>query len=195
MKHRVSQSVGKFFHRIIPVFLLTLIACGGDDAPSGSSGSSPSVVYMWVSTQNTNGNIGGVNGATTICETDASTSAPIAGLTHRAVIATSSNDPRDYFSNNPPVQRPDATVITDAYADFFDSTIIATNSVSSSYSGYWTGITTSGTPSNVNCTNWTAVGAGTQGVPGGSISTDKDRFNTGSGDPCTDLFRLLCVSY
>ena len=195
MKHSLTQLIGKFFHRIIPVFLLTLIACGGDDAPSGSSG--PSVVYMWPSTQSTNGNIGGVNGATAICETDASGIGGLAaGLTHRAVIATSANDPRDYFSNNPPVQRPDGTVIINTYADFFDRTQTATNSVGASYRLYWIGIdlTNGGIISNT-CSNWTSGQSSSVGDYGdGSVTTISRMYD---GDTACDggSLGVLCVSY
>ena len=187
----VSQSVSRIIH-LIPVFLLTLIACGGDDAPSGSSGPSPSVVYMWVSTQNTNGNIGGVNGATTICETDASTSAPIAGLTHRAVIATSANDPRNYFSNNPPVQRPNGTVITDTYADYFDPSVRLRNSTTGGYDNYWTGFTELGTASTDNCSSWTATTG--QGNRAGTDASDNGRLTNATVN-CTTTSKVLCISY
>ena len=197
-----SQLIGKFFHRIIPVFLLILIACNeegelivNDNSSSGPP--DPSVVYMWPSTQNTNGDMGGVNGATTICETDAlGIAGPVAGLTHRAVIATASNDPRNYFSNNPPVQRPNATVITNTYSDFFNSTVIAVKAVSSSSSiTFWTGIDTSGQPeTGSNCGNWTLASNANNGRLGKANARNSDRFREYVRS-CNNSVNLLCISY
>ena len=191
-----SQLIGKFFHRIIPVFLLILIACNEEGelivSNNSSSTPSPSVVYMWVSTQSTNGNIGGVNGATTICETDAPSIARLAaGLTHRAVIATASNDPRSYFSNNPPVQRPDATVITNTYADFFNSTVIAVSAVSSASSTtFWTGIDVSGR----DCGNWLQGNNAYTGRLGNSSARNTNRYREYHRQ-CNSNHKLLCISY
>ena len=162
--------------------------------------SAPTVVYMWVSSTNTDGNIGGVNGATTICEGDAAGITGLAaGLTHRAVIATSSNDPRNYFSNNPSVQRPDGTAITDTYADFFDPTVTARNAVSGSYSGIWTGLESSGTwaGSNRNCNDWSSASAVDAGTNGTADRLDIARFYNITMDPCNSFsnYRVLCISY
>ena len=189
-----SQSIGKFFHRIIPVFLLTLIACGGDDAPSDNR-PSPSVVYMWSSETKTNGNIGGVNGATTHCETDAPAIAEATtGLTHRAVIGADSNDPRNYFSNNPPVQRPDRTPITNTYADFFDPAVTAITSVSDLFYDALLGLDPSGNPSTNNCRNWTSASAADLGSVGGINVTNSDRIWENNG-ACNESYAVMCISY
>ena len=151
---------------------------------------------MWVSSTSTDGDIGGVNGATTICETDASSSAPIAGLTHRAVIATSSNDPRNYFSNNPPVQRPDGTVITDTYSDFFDPAKTITNRITTSSPNIWTGLDgNSGAPHNThNCQSWSSNLISTRGRHGIANLTSRSRYDDGDYG-CSSAFPLLCISY
>ena len=148
---------------------------------------------MWVSSTSTDGDIGGVNGATAICETDASSSAPIAGLTHRAVIATSANDPSNYFSNNPPVQRPDGTVITDAYAEFFDNVGIS-SSVNGVDISFWTGLENNGAVSTDNCTAWTGTGGNGQ-TGKGNENSDSDRFSYTVFGCNTGTVRILCISY
>ena len=189
-----SQSIGKFFHRIIPVFLLTLIACGGDDAPSDNR-PSPSVVYMWSSNTSTDGNIGGVNGATTHCETDAPAITELAtGLTHRAVIGADSNDPRNYFSNNPPVQRPDGDPITNTYADFFDPAVTAINAVSDLFYDALLGLDSAGNPSTNNCSNWTSASAVDQGSIGAIDAINLERIWENDG-ACNGSYAVICISY
>ena len=151
---------------------------------------------MWVSSTSTDGDIGGVNGATAICETDASGIGGLApGLTHRAVIATSSNDPRDYFSNNPPVQRPDGTVIIDTYSGFFDDNTNLTNSVLITQKQYWMGLDSDGSASSVSCSDWTTADSGTRGNQGVSDEPVGDnRFYSGD-TTCNWSESILCISY
>ena len=192
MKHSLTQLIGKFFHRIIPVFLLTLIACNEEGELIFNNGSS--VVYMWVSSTSTDGDIGGVNGATAICETDASGIGGLAlGLTHRAVIATSTNDPRNYFSNNLPVQRPDGTVITDTYADFFADLVTLTNTIGTGY--YWTGLDRDGSYNSSNtCNDWTSASSSVDGAFGGAVFTNTDRLIDSPAGCNRATNKVLCVS-
>ena len=150
---------------------------------------------MWVSSTSTDGDIGGVNGATAICEMDASGIGGLApGLTHRVVIGAASNDPKNYFSNDPPVQRPDRTVIANTYSDFFDPAVDAINAVSSSGVAAWTGLNTQGISGSAHCNNWTFNGY-QNGAYGYLSSTNNARLNQGSNDPCNSSYRLICISY
>ena len=200
MKHRVSQLIGKSFHRIIPVFLLILIACNeeGELIVNNNSSSGPSVVYMWVSSADTDGNIGGVNGATTICEGDAAGIAGLAaGLTHRAVIATVSNNPSNYFSNNPPVRRPDGTLISNTYAVFFNPAQTITNSIlpTTPALSSWTGIANDGiSTSRNNCQNWTNSSTSLDGTKSATNVVDIKRFYDGDLN-CSYFNKVLCISY
>ena len=151
---------------------------------------------MWASTQTTTGDIGGVNGATRICETDASgISGLAAGLTHRAVIATSANDPRNYFSNNLPVQRPNGTVILDSYADFFNGGVTLTNTIGTGY--YWTGLKLDGSIHNSSylCNDWTSVSSSVDGTYGDAGLTDLGRFYDGFSSCDQRINKVLCISY
>ena len=149
---------------------------------------------MWVSSTSTDGDIGGVNGATAICETDASgISGLAAGLTHRAVIATSANDPSNYFSNNPPAQRPNGTVITDAYADFFDGLVTPTNTIGTGY--YWTGLNSVGSyESSFSCNDWTSASSSVEGGYGNASVSNTNRLIDGL-EGCGGTNKVLCISY
>ena len=173
-----------------------LVSCN-DEGELVYSQSDTSVVYMWESTTTTNGDIGGVNGATTICETDASGIAGLAaGLTHRAVIATAANDPRSYTNNNRPVQRPDGTPITDTYADFFDRNVTASNSVvtASSSRFSWTGIAITGGPSAYHCQNWTSAAITDLGNRNNNATPTRYRFQVTDSE-CDNIQHILCISY
>ena len=208
-KHFLTRLIGKFSFLIPLLFLTVLPSClplltgagliaaggGGDGGGGGGGGGnagptgppSPSVVYMWVSTTTNNGNIGGINGADTICETDSSTPSFATSVsTHRAVLRNSTNDPRNYFANNPPVQRPDGTVITTTYSRFFGNGA-ANNAVSTAAGTYWTG-------EIANCANWTSASNGDNGNNGLRSSTSGSRWNA-AAISCNNAQTLLCMSY
>ena len=151
---------------------------------------------MWTSTQTTDGDIG-VSGANSICQTEAAG----AGLdssfsyTHRAVIISSSSDPKTISGiASRAVQRPDGTVITNSYTDFFDETVTTTNSITTNTVDYWTGFLNDGTLSTFACTNWTSASNSVRGRHGRGDRTDVERINYDLVN-CDLLRNILCISY
>ena len=167
-----------------------------DDDDNGGitvSRPTPQVVYMWQSTSMTatDGDIGGLNGANTICETDAPSIAGLQpGLTHQAVILTSGNNPENYFGNDPPVRRPNRQLIINRYLNFFNTGANSTNSVSGNYDQHWTGIGSG----QRTCNDWTSNSSLATGYVGSGNSRNTGRFST-SFLNCDGAVRILCISY
>ena len=191
---------------LISAFLL-LISCGGDDGDAGGGGNnggdtqtppSPSMVYLWrLSTVESSGSLGGVRGGDALCQGDtASAGLPSTVSTHRVVLATLSNHPRDYFSNDPPVYRPDGiTPITDTWTAFFDRNVTADNGVVPEGNGaYWTGLNDDGSVGE-NCDDWTSDSTDFSGNVGDGPTKPVTRFSAASIVSCDSDLGLLCVSY
>ena len=141
----------------------------------------------------TNGNIGGLDGANTICQTNASNaSLPEDVSQHLAVLATSSSHPKDMFDNDPPVKRPDQTSIIGSWEGFFDLDITLETSATPSFAGVFTGLTGTGEQSSYTCSDWTsAIGRTGAGV---SNNLDTERLFSANVD-CSSQYQLYCVSF
>ena len=209
--HSLTRLIGKFSFLIPLLFLTVLPSClplltgaglmatgGGGDDGGGGSGTpalpSPSVVYMWASSTRSNGNIGGINGADTICETNAGISFPTTVSTHRAVLRSSTNDPRNYFANDPPLERRDGATIASTYSAFFVRNQAVTASVWTNNTSYWSGIDLNGAPDTNNCSDWTDNTTGTA-LEGQANQTDNRRYTGAASNCATTAGRLLCISY
>ena len=188
MKIFISHQSGRFLSLIIPLlFLIIISGCGSDDENNASG---PSVVYMWRAASQTDGDLGGVSGANNTCETDSLNITFATSVSnHRAVVATASNDPEAYFSNNPAVKRPDGTDIISTYSDFFDNMATASNSTIG-IGWYWTGLNATIT----NCSDWTSNASGDNGTLGDGSATNATRTLRAT-DSCDSNHLLLCVSY
>ena len=203
---------------MIPFFiLLTLpVACSDEEETSSTSGGAadtsgeamdtsdpaeplvePPVVYMYVSTAaGQNGDFGGIDAANDIClnnrPPDASFDSDVD--TYKAVLATDDFHPRDIVDNNPPIQRPDRTVIDNFYANFFNRNHTLIRPVVASNTLVWTGLDASGDISSNNCEDWTSAST-VQGEYGGAHVRDQLRFRSGAA-PCNNTTpTLLCIAY
>ena len=202
MPKLIDQSFGNFFSFVISLSILVLFSSCGETEDEESSGPSVSVVYMWVSSTTTNGDIdyggdSGVAGADNICMNNASgISLPSGDYTHRAVLASPSFHPKNIFSNDPPIQRPNGTIIANKYSNFFKSSVTVTNTVGVSGT-YWTGINDSGNIGST-CTNWTTNSGGGTLFGGYGNGSQRDIRRLGValyGSVCSAVDRILCISY
>ena len=157
-----------------------MLSCSGDSSNGSNNGDNPvpdPVIYMWVSDTTSNGNLGGVDGADTICRTDGQDvdfKTPVNN--HRAVIADADQDPRTFFTDNTPVKRPDGTDIVPRYGDFFDPSKTASSPVGDGTNHYWTGISSTGALSDA-CGLWDEETDGDSGEIGLESATNSQRFN------------------
>lgn len=177
------------------IFLLTIISCGEDTEEENRP--SPNVIYMWVSTRPTDGNIGGVAGANTICVNEgnsASFNTSVEG--HVALISSDTINPSGFFANDPPVQRPGGTVIVNSYSDFFNGSQNALDRTTNNSNHYWTGLNNAGALSTDNCNEWWSNANSDEGTVGIGNTNNTRLMDGGSGAPCnTSSFRILCLSY
>ena len=191
-------------YRLWPNFLFVLFltfslaGCGDEEtSESGGTADTPDpVAYMWVSTQVEDGDFGGIARANEICEQDATDDSNFASpvTTHRAVLVTDDFDPRDeIFDDDREVKRPDGTLITANYSNYFDHTATLDNGVSASNS-VWFGLLSNDTPPN--CTNWSIASGGSNGATlGASATAGFGRILSIASTSCAASRPFLCISY
>ena len=186
---------------VITLFLTVLSSCGSDDGGGGGVVDNRprlSVVYMWYTSGfSYDGDLGGISGADAECVADTTgrgTSISTAVTTHRVVLASSTNDPRNYFANDPPLERRDGTTIASTYSAFFVRNQAVTASVWTNSTSYWTGLDGVGAPDTDNCSDWTDDTTGSASA-GSANQTSNNRYNSGATSCSAASRRLLCISY
>jgi hypothetical protein len=144
-----------------------------------------------------NGNLGGVGGADTSCNTDANRPA-ITPNVYRALVSvttTRTGNPLAgswSFAANTAYFRADGTTpvfTSDAGSIFSFGTF--TNSFNGGADEFWTGLTNTWAVGN-NCTGWTTNSAGQQGRYGDSGEVGNNAISDGQIS-CNNTRRLLCV--
>ena len=114
---------------------------------------------------------------------------------HSALLASSSNDPRKYFSNDPEVQRPNGTVMANAYSEFFDNTIPLSNALSSgATTALWTGLGNNGKVHENTCRDWTSNSSSDHGRSANPQGTDITRISN-ANTACNTEIEILCLAY
>ena len=187
---------------LLIIMFAALFACDDSDNKNDSDGSSkksgdrsPSVVYLWVSADSTNGNIGGLDGANTICQTNASNaSLPEDVSQHLAVLATSSSHPKDMFDSDSLVKRPDQTSIIDSWNGFFDPNVTLEAAVSTTSGTVWTGLASTGGLAST-CSDWTSTLQNEEAGVGNPTLSSDERLHVGDGSCNTESRRFYCVSF
>ena len=177
-------------------------AAGGADTTTHighTPDSEPDPVYMWVSSTNVSGNLGGLSGADDHCVSDADdVSAELSSLTHKAVIGTASRNPKnmDIGGSDRPVMNLNNEKIVDTYTDFFDSSITAEHAVISATTNFWTGLDIDGsTDTSKTCSNWSTNANAPRGARGRGGEKGRRRFQNGTANCNINTYKLLCISY
>ncbi|HNF16153.1 MAG TPA: DUF1554 domain-containing protein, partial [Leptospiraceae bacterium] len=167
-----------------------------------------SVYRIFITAATYNGNLGGVAGADTKCDSD--TVRPNDGSTYRALVVDNSGTARRACTTanctNPAENLNWAFKPSTSYVRASDSTTIMTtnaggvfpfgtltNSFTSGATvSYWTGLRSTWDSSSNDCSDWTSSSAGSNGRTGDSSATDSTsiRNNTPS---CSTQWYLLCV--
>ena len=176
---------------------LEAASIGNWAVPSG--GSTGKIVFVTSGTWD--GNLGGVSGADTKCQSEA-TSAGLAG-TFKAWISDASTSPSTTFiQSSIPYVLTDDTVIANDWADLVDNTIDAKISkdatgASVAASFIWTATQRTGagySASNANCSSWTTNTSDwmvAEGYIGYSDETSSGWTDFTPGT-CSNFFRLYC---
>ena len=197
----------------MPLLCLFTISCGdGDSGNSGNSGdggannsnnATTDKIYLWLTTDTLDGNLGGVSGADDECAADTAKTASLpSGFTHKAVIANGSlYDPETIIptSDTRSIYRPDGTtLIANSWQEYFTVSTPLSNKVTApSYDYYWTATDPSGNPSSSSCDGWTDGTNAYYGITGnaGAPTNNKRNLFTDDYPTCDGIYRLLCVSY
>ena len=182
------------------VLLILLTSCNDSEMDlcnyEGTIGSSDKI-YMWVTNNSYNGNLGRVRGAHQKCIEDVENQNWLTlksdYFTHRAVLSSFDDacDARTIISDNDtrPVYNRNELMVVQNYPEFFTVTQTQ-NAVSTNE--YYTGVDTLGAPL-LSCFNWTSDAF----TPFSRIAlggTDSDRLGN-YGSTCDDVFPLLCISF
>lgn len=146
---------------------------------------------IFLSETQTNGNIGGISAADSICENDLNK--PAGNSNWKALIADSTRSINTdwVLRANTTYTRVDGTEIGTTNADStFDFPL--TNSINDTGYYMWTGLRDSWNNSTANCSNWTSNSSGVDGE-----MRESDQLNwwviSDSPYPCDQFIRIICV--
>ena len=174
---------------VFPYLFSTILLLGCDLSSENEKGiSNGPDVFLWVSTQTTDGNMGGVEGADEICEEDAPEE--LSQLEHRAVLRSSDRYEPDGKSV---AKRPDGTVIVEDYTDFFTAEEKLEASVNDRTQTYWFGLR-----ADNNCGDWTSNNVSESATAGRSNQVGSGRYEYGlrvKTYPCNQSLHVLCSSF
>ena len=158
-------------------------------------------IYMWESWGFTSvGNVGGLTALDSSCATDATNWLTLpagAPYTYRAVLATSTQDPRDFMRGcSGPVSDESGVILTNTWANFFDPTVTLASQITSASPGNsWTGMDANGNPSANNCNDWTSAASTVTGNLADAGAVNRDRFHNTTLSACDQTRYIICVAY
>ena len=191
---------------------------GGGETPS--EGPVTTSIYLWITSCNVPGDMNdcgnttpGRAGADSICEARYATDVdPIdseridsergGAPSHKALLADRTLHPKDDTGipnkETRAIQKPDLTLITDSWADFFDSSMtvgtIADGTIDdATLQLYWTGLNASFTL-GVHCQDWMSAISGVRGNTGVQPSSNTERLGF-SDASCLSSYKLLCITH
>ncbi len=205
-------------------------SCGAGEAANMSDNSCQRAIYLWLSGCEVQGNMqgdgsgttcssstSGIAGADALCAALQSSAASAINATpqatsgtSQAVLATSSQNPKDIISSGSdvrPVLRPDGTRIADSWDDFFTVDMAALHSVKAGDGlgvSYFTGLYASEGEfvyhNNGACVNsgsaWTSNSNTAGGLHGRSTYANNIRLDaSGATRQCDFYSQLLCVTH
>ncbi len=191
---------------ILSLVALSILSCG--KSSSSSSAATPEPKFIFLSTSTNDGNIGGIDGADTICQRDANKPSLHAGATYKAMVVgntrhacTTANCSGGQSENLNWVLSPyqaymsaDSVLIaiTNENAIFSFPLLLGAAIDSTATGDYaWTGLSSDWTNFADNCNNWTDNNSysGARGDPTASDNTSI--FN--SNPNCAAPNKLYCV--
>jgi hypothetical protein len=174
-------------------------------------GTPPAAIYMYRTTAQHDGALGGRTGADTLCVNElAITSLPITPTTVHAFLSVSASDeirdllPSAYWSLPIPIMDGTGTnTIANSWDDLWDGSINMPLHSNAGGAGvllygypWWSGSNADGTynTDNDNCTNWTVASSGFFSKQGSPNANDATWINL-SNQGCSASCYVLCVAY
>ncbi len=192
-----------------PSYLGLTLLLGRSSEPAAGTTATRTGYRIFLSATTVDGNIGGISGADSICNSDANrpstqwtyTAFLVDGTKRRA--CTAANCPGGTAEHidwilyaNQPYYRSDGT--TSLFTSNADGIFIFgnfANAMTGIASSYYTGFSSAGdwTSSGSNCTSWTSNNAVRLGRTGTGTFTNYGSLRDASNTNCSTVLRLLCV--
>lgn len=182
--------------------VILFISCGAEKKGELEDGVGTGEHRLFVSSSGTNGNIGGITAADTIC----ANLAKAAGLTrtYKSILSDSTSDASNRISISGSVynfsSESDSIIIASSETAFWGtnsqnlSNAVTYDENYSSYSGnVWSGSTFSGSADFDHCNNWSSNSAAVDGNAGAS-SQKNDQWIDNTTSTCDSNLRIYCIS-
>ena len=159
---------------------------------------STQALSIFVTSSAQNGNLGGLEGARTLCQGLANAVPALSGTTWYPLLSDSTYDAVNLTGTSAassPIYNLDGTIIAANRASLWSGATLTTGvkgteTGATRYGSAYTGTTASGTKTGSHCGNWTfTTGNGTIGASNEKSS----RWITGASSACTVAYRVFCV--
>lgn len=159
---------------------------------------STQALSIFVTSSAQNGNLGGLEGARTLCQGLANAVPALSGTTWYPLLSDSTYDAVNLTGTSAassPIYNLDGTIIAANRAALWSGATLTTGvkgteTGATRYGSVYTGTNATGTKSGSNCGNWTyTTGNGTIGASNEKSS----RWITGASSACTVAYRIFCV--
>ncbi len=159
---------------------------------------STQALSIFVTSSAQNGNLGGLEGARTLCQGLANAVPALSGTTWYPLLSNSTYDAVNLTGTSAassPIYNLDGTIIAANRASLWSGATLTTGvkgteTGATRYGSAYTGTTASGTKTGSHCGNWTfTTGNGTIGASNEKSS----RWITGASTACTVAYRIFCI--
>lgn len=159
----------------------------GDTTDNWSVTTKAGQTQIFITPTTYNGNLGGLSGADTRCQTEAG-ALGYAG-SWKAVMSDSSTNAKDRLTITYPVVRASGGTTVDS-TDLWDGSL--ENNLGASQD-YWTGTDPDGTAHANTCSDWTSFSSGDDGATGWGASTNSGWIKAVTTYDCSSTRHLACV--
>ena len=178
-----------------------MASCGSPAGGSPVDGVSTGEHRVFVTSQQKNGNLGGLAGADSLCQS----SAIAAGLsrTYKAIMSDATTNAKDRLSLLGAVYIFESATsrqkVVDLGVDLWDSTLLRPIDRDESFNNYsgqaWSGTQSEGTVGiATNCNSWASNSSGVSGTVGDSAFSDDRYIELGVDQTCDSVRPIYCIS-
>ena len=197
-----AGGLGKISKKLSIIFAASRMAsCGSPAGGSPVDGVSTGEHRVFVTSQQKNGNLGGLAGADSLCQS----SAIAAGLsrTYKAIMSDATTNAKDRLSLLGAVYIFESATsrqkVVDLGVDLWDSTLLRPIDRDESFNNYsgqvWSGTQSEGTVGiATNCNSWASNSSGVSGTVGDSAFSDDRYIELGVDQTCDSVRPIYCIS-
>lgn len=197
-----AGGLGKISKKLSIIFAASIVAsCGSPAGGSPVDGITTGEHRVFVTSQQKNGDLGGLAGADSLCQS----SATAAGLsrTYKAIMSDATTNAKDRLSLLGAVYIFDSATsrqkVVDLGVDLWDSTLLRPIDRDENFNNYsgqvWSGTQSEGTVGiATNCNSWTSNSSGVSGTVGDSAFSDDRYIELGMDQTCDSVRPIYCIS-